>query len=74
MLLGSQEREFDFDTRVHLLTDAQRWILDTAWCVLPLPISSVQHYGFSTRLRDFAPYHWTNHYELRRESMWLEDA
>ena len=61
-------------TRVHLLTDAQRWILDNAWCVLPLPVSTVQYFGVNSRLRDFAPDDWLNFYDLRRESMWLADA
>ena len=73
-MLEAQEQEIDFDTRVELLTDAQRWILDNAWCVLPLPVSTVQYYAFSSRLRDFAPDDWGNFYDLRRESMWLADA
>ena len=73
-MLEAQEQEIDFDTRVHLLTDAQRWILDNAWCVLPLPVSTVQYYAFNSRLRDFAPDDWGNFYDLRRESMWLADA
>ncbi len=71
VMLEALEQEFDFDMRVELLTDVQRWILDNAWCVLPLPVSQVQHYGFSTRLRDFAPQDWATPYALRRESMWL---
>ncbi len=70
-ILEAQEAEMDFDTRVELLTDVQRWILDNAWCVLPLPVSQVQHYGFSARLQDFAPQDWATPYALRRESMWL---
>ncbi len=73
-MLEAQEQEIDFDTRVELLTDAQRWILDNAWCVLPLPVSTVQYYAVSSRLRDFAPDDWLNFYDLRRESMWLADA
>ena len=73
-MLEAQEQEIDFDTRVQLLTDAQRWILDNAWCVLPLPVSLVQRYAFSSRVRDFAPDDWPNYYDLRRESMWLADA
>ena len=72
-MLDAQEQETDFDTRVELLADVQRWILDNAWCVLPLPISRVQHYAVSSRLRDFAPDDWLNLYSLRRESMWLAD-
>ena len=45
-----------------------------AWCVLPLPVSTVQYFGVSSRLRDFAPDDWLNFYDLRRESMWLADA
>ena len=72
-MLEAQEQETDFDTRVALLADVQRWILDNAWCVLALPISRVQHFAFSSRLQDFAPDDWMNHYSLRRESMWLAD-
>ena len=73
-MLEAQEQETHFDTRVHLLTETQRWILDHAWSVLPLPISTTQYYGFSTRLRDYAPDDWLNLYDLRRESMWLADV
>ena len=73
-MLEGQEQEVDFDTRVELLTDVQRWILDNAWSVLPLPVSRAQHYAFSSRLRDFAPDDWVNHYSLRRESMWLAET
>ena len=73
-MLEAQEQEIDFDTRVGLLTDIQRWILDNAWCALPLPSSAVQYYGVSSRLRDFAPDDWLNFYSLRRESMWLADG
>ena len=73
-MLEAQEQEIDFDTRVELLTDAQRWILENAWCVLPLPVSTLQYYAFSSRLRDYAPDDWLNYYDLRRESMWLADA
>ena len=71
VMLEAQEQEFDFDMRVDIVTDIQRWILDNAWCVLPLPVSLVQHYGFRSRLRDFAPDDWATPYALRRESMWL---
>ena len=70
-MLEAQEQEADFDVRVELLTDIQRWILDNAWCTLALPISSVSYYGFSSRLADHAPEEWLNYYGLRRESMWL---
>ena len=73
-MLEQQGQETDFDTRGELLTDIQRWILDRAWAVLPLPVNTVQHYAFSSRLRDFAPDDWLNFYSLRRESMWLADA
>ncbi len=73
-MLEAQEQQMDFDTRAELLTDIQRWILDNAWCVLPLPTSAMQHYAVSSRLRDFAPDDWLNWYALRRESMWLADA
>ncbi len=73
-MLEAQEQETDFDTRVGLLTDVQRWILDSAWCVLQLPVSAVQYYGVSARLRDFSPDDWLNGYDLRRESMWLADG
>lgn len=70
-MLEAQEREIDFDTRVGLLTRVQHWVLDNAWCVLPLPANTVQHYAVSSRLQDFAPDDWLNFYSLRRESMWL---
>ena len=70
-MLEQQGQETDFDTRAELLTEIQRWILDRAWSVLPLPVSRVQHYAFSSRLQDFAPDDWVNYYGLRRESMWL---
>ena len=70
-MLEQQDQETDFDTRAELLTEIQRWILDRAWAVLPLPVSRVQHYAFSSRLQDFAPEDWLNYYSLRRESMWL---
>ncbi len=73
-MLDAQEQETDFDRRAVLLTEIQRWILDRAWCVLPLPVSKFQYFGFSSRLRDFGPDDWGNHYGLRRESMWLADA
>ncbi|MCY3881355.1 MAG: ABC transporter substrate-binding protein [Chloroflexi bacterium] len=73
-MLEGQEQEMDFDTRVELLTDVQRWILDNAWCVLQLPLSRVQHFAFSSRLRDYAPDEWATPYALRRESMWLAPA
>ena len=73
-MLEAQEQETDFDTRAELLTDIQRWILDNACCVLPLPTSAVQHCAVSARLRDFAPDDWLNYYSLRRESMWLADG
>ena len=73
-MLEKQGQETDFDTRAELLTEIQRWILDNAWAVLPLPVSRVQHYGFSSRLQDFAPDDWVNYYGLRRESMWLAET
>ena len=73
-MLEAQEQELDFGARVELLTEIQRWILDRAWCTLALPVSNVSYYGFSSRLRDYAPDDWLNYYGLRRESMWLADA
>ena len=73
-MLAAQQTETDREDRAVLLTQVQRWILDRAWAVLPLPVSSVQHYAVSSRLRDFAPDDWLNLYSLRRESMWLADA
>ena len=73
-MLERQGQETDPEDRAVLLTQVQRWILDRAWAVLPLPVSRVQQYGFSSRLRDFAPDDWQNFYGLRRESMWLADA
>ena len=73
-MLEAQEQELDFDARVELLTEIQRWILDRAWSVVPLPVSTVQYLAFNSRLRDFAPDDWANFYGLRRESMWLADA
>ncbi len=73
-MLEAQEQELDFDARIELLTEIQRWVLDRAWSVVPLPVSTVQYLAFSSRLRDFAPDDWANFYGLRRESMWLADA
>ena len=73
-MLAAQQAETDPEDRAVLLMQVQRWILDNAWAVLPLPISSVQHYAVSSRLRDFAPDDWLNGYGLRRESMWLADG
>ena len=73
-MLEAQQQELDFDARVYLLTDIQRWILDRQWCNWALPVSSVSHYGFSSRLRDHAPEEWLNSYSLRRESMWLAEG
>ncbi len=65
-MLEAQEQEVDFNTRVDLLTDIQRWISDNTWCVSQFPASAVQYYGVSARLRDFAPDDWLNGYALRR--------
>lgn len=73
-MLEAQEYETDFDARTEALTAIQRWILERAWCVLALPVSTVSYYGFSSRLRDHAPEDWPNGYGLRRESMWLAEA
>ncbi len=73
-LLEAQEQETNFEARVKLLTEIQHWILDRHWCNWALPIDTAQYYGFSSRLRDHAPDDWRNHYDLRRESMWLADA
>ena len=73
-MLAAQQAETDPEDRAVLLMQVQRWILDNAWAILPLPISSVQHYAVSFRLRDFAPNDWLNGYGLRRESMWLTDG
>ena len=73
-MLETQQAETNLKDRAVLLTQIQRWILDRAWCVLPLPVSTVQYFGVSLRLRDFAPDDWLNFYDLRRESMWLADA
>ena len=73
-MLDVQQAEVNVEDRAVLLTQVQRWILDRAWCVLPLPISRVQYVGVSARLRDHAPDDWANFYDLRRESMWLADS
>ncbi len=73
-LLEAQEQETDVEARTVLLKELQHWILDRHWCNWSLPISSVSFYGFSSRLRDFAPNDWLNSYDRRRESMWLDDA
>ena len=73
-MLETQQAETNLKDRAVLLTQIQRWILDRAWCVLPLPVSTMQYFGVSSRLRDFAPNDWLNFYDLRRESMWLADA
>ena len=73
-MLETQQAETNSEHRAVLLTQIQRWILDRAWCVLLLPVSTVQYYGVSSRLRDHAPEEWMTSYRLRRESMWLADA
>ena len=73
-MLEAQEQETDVEARTVLLKELQHWILDRHWCNWSLPPSTVSFYGFSSRLRDFAPNDWLNFYDRRRESMWLADA
>tara|TARA_B100001123_G_scaffold180835_1_gene207136 strand:- start:7952 stop:9769 length:1818 start_codon:yes stop_codon:yes gene_type:complete len=73
-LLEAQEQETDPEARTEKLKDLQHWILDRHWCNWSLPQSSVSYYGFSSRLKDFAPNDYLNFYSNRRESMWLDDA
>ena len=71
-LLNAQEAETDPEARAELLTGVQTWILDNHWCNWGLPISTVSYYGFSSRLQDQGIDNWLNHYDRRRESMWLQ--
>ena len=73
-LLEAQEQETDVERRTVLLKELQHWILERHWCNWSLPISAVSFYGFSTRLRDFAPNDWLNSYDRRREAMWLDQG
>ena len=73
-LLEQQEQEVDVEARTVLLSELQHWILDRHWCNWSLPPATTSFYGFSSRLRDFAPNDWLNSYDRRRESMWLADA
>ena len=73
-MLERQEQEVDREARAQLLSELQHWILDRHWCNWSLPPSTVSFFGFSSRMRDFAPNDWLNFYDLRRESMWLADA
>ncbi len=71
-LLNAQEAETDPEARAELLTGVQTWLLDNHWCNWGLPISTVSYYGFSSRLQDQGIDNWLNHYDRRRESMWLQ--
>ncbi len=73
-LLNAQEAETDPEARAELLTGLQRWILDRHWCNWGLPISTVSYYGFSARLQDQGIADWLNLYDLRRESMWVDQS
>ena len=73
-MLETQEQEVDVEARAELLSELQHWILDRHWCNWSLPPSTVSFYGFSSRLRDFAPNDWLNFYDRRRESMWLDQT
>jgi peptide/nickel transport system substrate-binding protein len=72
--MNRQAAEVDKEARVQILTDLQRWILDHHWCNFALPSAKNAYVGFSSRLRDFAPADWLNHYGIRRHSIWLADA
>ena len=73
-MLNAQEAETDPEARAVLLTEVQTWILDRHWCNWRLPVSSVAYFGFSSRLQDQGIADWPNMYNMRRESMWLNDA
>ena len=73
-MLNAQEAETDPEARGELLTGVQTWILDNHWCNWRLPVSSVAYFGFSSRLQDQGIADWVNMYNMRRESMWLNDA
>lgn len=72
-MLDAQEQELHFTSRIELLAEVQKWILDRAWGFLDLPARPSSHFAFNSRLRDHAPEEWMTSYRLRRESMWLGD-
>ena len=73
-----QAVEFDHEARVEIITELQRWILDHAWSVHPLPIATNSFLVVSKRLRDYGKDDWFNAYSTggfpRRESAWLAEA
>jgi hypothetical protein len=70
-LMDKQSGEFDKEARAEILTELQTWILDNHWCNFAMPTAKSAYYGWSARMRDYAPDDWTNNYGIRRHSIWL---
>ena len=49
-------------TRVQIITDLQRWIMDEAWSIFILPMAATAFLGVSARLRDYGKDDWFNSY------------
>ncbi len=74
----AQTQELDHETRVQIITDLQRWILDRAWGIFTMPMAAESYLAVSSRLRDYGKDDWFNGYSgnntPRRETAWLDDA
>ena len=74
----AQTQELDHETRVQIITDLQRWILDRAWGIFTMPMAAESFLAVSSRLRDYGKDDWFNAYSgnntPRREAAWLDDA
>ena len=74
----AQTQELDHETRVQIITDLQRWILDRAWGIFTLPMAAESYLAVSSRLRDYGKDDWFNAYSgnntPRREAAWLDQA
>ena len=57
-----------------LLTELQTWIFDNHWCNWNLPAATSSFFGFSARLKDQGVADWSNFYDRRRESMWIDQS
>ncbi len=77
-MMAAQNVEFDHETRVQIITDLQRWIMDNAWSIFVMPMAGTAFLGMSSRLRDYGKDDWSNSYSVsnvpRRHSAWLEGA
>lgn len=73
-----QNETLDHESRVQVITDLQRWIMDRAWGIFIMPMAATSFLGVSSRLRDYGKDDWFNSYAWnnvpRRESAWLADA